>query len=162
MTADSTAASFRNEHARGGQHVEPVDESLELVHAPGHSPDHHVVWDASTDTLFAGDLFLGVKVRVGHEDADPRAELRTLRAMIERKPARMFCGHRGHVPNPVDRLRAKAEWTEQIIEEVERQHAAGMHTTDIARKLLGHPHPIHWFSRGEYSSLHLVRAIIGH
>jgi glyoxylase-like metal-dependent hydrolase (beta-lactamase superfamily II) len=163
MNAPSTSALFdeRHVHASGSQPDDDrLDASLELVHAPGHSPDHHIVWDASTDTLFAGDLFLGVKVRVAHEDADARAELQTLRAMIERKPMRMFCAHRGYVEHPLDMLRAKADWTEQLIDEVERHTASGMSLTETARKLLGHPHSIHWFSRGEYSAIHLVRAIV--
>jgi glyoxylase-like metal-dependent hydrolase (beta-lactamase superfamily II) len=41
-----------------------TDPSLPLLPTPGHSDDHHVVWDETSDTMFAGDLFLGVKVRV--------------------------------------------------------------------------------------------------
>ena len=33
---------------------------LAMVPAPGHSVDHHIVWDADQRTLFSGDLFLGV------------------------------------------------------------------------------------------------------
>src|SRR5436190_10612896 len=29
---------------------------FECIHTPGHSEDHHVVWDAETGTLFSGDL----------------------------------------------------------------------------------------------------------
>lgn len=136
------------------------DESLELVHAPGHSPDHHVVWDNDTDTLFAGDLFLGVKVRVAHDYAEPRREVATLRALAERQPSRMFCGHRGLVPNPVSALRAKANWIESTIADVEQLHAAGLHATEIRRRVLGTRGSVHWFSNGEYSPDNYVQAIL--
>ena len=32
---------------------------LELIPTPGHSTDHHIVWDAERRTIFGGDLFLG-------------------------------------------------------------------------------------------------------
>ena len=37
---------------------------LEPLHTPGHSPDHHVVWDPEREVMFSADLYLAVKVRV--------------------------------------------------------------------------------------------------
>jgi glyoxylase-like metal-dependent hydrolase (beta-lactamase superfamily II) len=39
-----------------GQVVPAGDGSLEVVHTPGHSPDHICLWQASDRTLFCGDL----------------------------------------------------------------------------------------------------------
>ncbi|MCU0619725.1 MAG: MBL fold metallo-hydrolase [Gemmatimonadaceae bacterium] len=58
-----------------------------LVPTPGHTADHHVVWDAATRTLFAGDLFLGVKVRISHHDEDPYA------AFLDEIAQRLRAGH---------------------------------------------------------------------
>ncbi|MFN8580568.1 MAG: MBL fold metallo-hydrolase [Gemmatimonadaceae bacterium] len=70
-------------------------DDLELRSAPGHSPDHHVVWDASTGTLFSADLFIGVRVRVAHSYENPRQIVTSLRtAGASRAPDRMFDAHR--------------------------------------------------------------------
>lgn len=137
-----------------------ADPSLELVATPGHSPDHHVVWDHETRTLFAGDLFLGVKVRVAHTYEDPRAQVASIRAMIARSPARMFCAHRGPVRDPVSALAAKADWLEGTIDEIERLAAAGATAAEIRARVLGERGFTHYVSRGDYSPDNLVRAVV--
>ena len=136
------------------------DASLELVPTPGHSVDHHVVWDHDTATLFAGDLFLGVKVRIAHPYEDPCAAVRSLRAMIARRPLRMFCGHRGAVRDPIGALTAKADWTDALITDIERLHREGADHTEIRRRLLGPRGRVHWISRGDYSPDNIVRAVL--
>lgn len=142
-------------------HIEPFhDASLELLPTPGHSVDHHVVWDHDSATLFAGDLFLGVKVRIAHPYEDPRAAVRSLRAMIARTPRRMFCGHRGLVPDPVGALTAKADWTDALIASIERLHREGAGEAEIRRRALGSRGRVHWISRGDYSPDNVVRAVL--
>ena len=101
----------------------PVDpfrpNDFELRATPGHSDDHHAVWDRETGTLFAADLFLGVRVRVAHANENPRATVRSLRAAIRWDPDRMFDGHRGFVPRPGAALAAKADWMEETIARVD-------------------------------------------
>jgi glyoxylase-like metal-dependent hydrolase (beta-lactamase superfamily II) len=53
--------------------------ALALLHAPGHTSDHHVVWDAERETVFGGDLFIGVKVRIAHPGEDVRGQSAVLR-----------------------------------------------------------------------------------
>jgi glyoxylase-like metal-dependent hydrolase (beta-lactamase superfamily II) len=65
------------------QPVEPFeDDVLQFVSAPGHSPDHHVVWDPERRVLFSGDLFLGVKVRIAHPGENPRELVSSLRCIV--------------------------------------------------------------------------------
>jgi glyoxylase-like metal-dependent hydrolase (beta-lactamase superfamily II) len=137
-----------------------ADQSLELVHTPGHSDDHHVVWDHHTDTLFAGDLFLGVKVRVAHAYERPRDLVASLRAMSGRHPNRLFCAHRGFVANGASALEAKADWLEQVIARVRELHAAGADEREIRQRVFGRRGLVHWFSAGDYSPVNLVRAAL--
>jgi len=140
------------------QSFEPDD--LELLPAPGHSPDHHVVWDKQYGHLFAADLFLGVKVRVAHAYEEPAATVRSLRIMAARQPARMFDAHRGEVPNPVDALLAKADWMDELIGRVVEMSSEGMSVEDIGSRLLGKTTALDLLSRGDYSKLNLVEAIL--
>ena len=66
--------------------------SLEMIHTPGHSGEHHVVWDAERETVFGADLFLGVKVRVTHPwpREDVRAQIASLRAVIALQAEALF------------------------------------------------------------------------
>ena len=136
------------------------DDSLELVSTPGHSHDHHVVWDRHTDTLFAGDLFLGVKVRVAHTYENPRQLVSSLRAMTKRNPKRVFCAHRGLIPNGARALEAKADWLEGIMERIAQLHASGVSDNEIRKRVLGERGLAHWFSVGDYSPDNLVKAAL--
>ena len=134
-------------------------DRLRLVPSPGHSTDHHVVWDENEGTLFGGDLFLGVKVRIAHPGEDPRVLARTLRAVAALGPARLFDAHRGHVPNPVPLLLAKADWTEEMIAAIERRVALGATDSVIVRELFGGESFPGYFSGGDYSRTNFVRAV---
>ena len=138
----------------------PFDPApLELLPTPGHSPDHHAVWDPERATLFGGDLFLGVKVRIAHRHENPRALARSLRAAAALRPRRLFDGHRGLVADPVPALEAKAGWIEDTIAAVERLLDAGWPARRIRDHVLGREELTGIVSCGEYSRTNLVRAV---
>ena len=142
--------------------VVPLDLSaagLTLLPTPGHSADHHAVWDPSAETLFGGDLFLGVKVRVAHPGENPRLLARTLRQVAELRPRRLFDAHRGLVEDATAALLAKADWLEETIGQIDRRVAEGWSDRAIRQDVLGREEPAGYFSRGDYSRLNLVRAV---
>ena len=139
---------------------EPFDPApLVLVATPGHSPDHHAVWDPETETLFGGDLFLGVKVRVAHPDENPRVLVHSLRAGAALRPRRLFDAHRGPVARPAEALAAKADWLEETIAAVDRLLDRGWDDRAIRRAVLGRESLTGYFSAGDYSRTNLVRAV---
>lgn len=131
---------------------------VEVIPMPGHSPEHHVVWDPKSGALFAGDLFLGVKVRIAHEDEDFRSLLISLRKCAAMQPARMFCGHRGLVPNAASALTAKADWLEQTISTIGHRAASGWSDARIVRDVMGGEELTGRVSWGHYSRATFVRA----
>lgn len=133
--------------------------TLECIPTPGHSDDHHAVWDRETGTLFGGDVFIGVKVRGSHANEQPRTLVRSLRRVIALGPQRLFDAHRGLVENPVGLLTAKADWLEETIAAVDALIAEGLDDTSIARRVLGND----WFSRaftaGDYTMRNFVSSV---
>lgn len=132
---------------------------LALVPTPGHSPDHHTVWDAERETLFGGDLFIGVKVRVAHPGEDLRALARSLRAAAALRPRRLFDAHRGLVPDATAALGAKAGWVEDTVAAVEALLARGWPERRVRQTVLGREEFAGYISRGHYSRLNFVRAV---
>jgi glyoxylase-like metal-dependent hydrolase (beta-lactamase superfamily II) len=132
---------------------------LALVRAPGHSPDHRAVWDPRTRTLFGGDLFLGVRVRVAHPGENLHALARSLRAAAALRPFRLFDAHRGLVRDPVASLQAKAAWVEDTVAEVERLLDRGWPAWRVRRAVLGREEFAAYLSLGEYSRGGFVRAV---
>ena len=133
--------------------------SVEMVPTPGHSADHHVSWQPSTRTLFSGDLFLGVAVRVMHEDEDPWQQIESLERAAALGPERMFCAHRGLVPDPVGALRAKAQWIRDTIATVTDAITLGASDSQILTRLLGGESLTGRLSGGEYARRNFVRAV---
>jgi glyoxylase-like metal-dependent hydrolase (beta-lactamase superfamily II) len=140
--------------------IERLDpEDLEVIHTPGHSRDHQVVWDPETETVFTGDLWLGVKSRLMHESEDPYAIVRSLRVVLARNPVRLFDAHRGPIANAITALQARIDWLEETIGEIERRVAAGWSDGAIARDVLGREDLSALVSAGEYAKRNLVRAV---
>ena len=133
---------------------------LELVATPGHSADHHAVWDAERRVLYAGDLWLGIKVRVARPNEDPRAHVASLRRAAALQPRLMFDAHRGVVDDPVASLLAKADWIEESIARIERMAAEGVPERRITREVLGAEDPVAYVSRGDLSKRNFVRAVL--
>ncbi|HKN67770.1 MAG TPA: MBL fold metallo-hydrolase [Gemmatimonadaceae bacterium] len=132
---------------------------LRFVFTPGHSPDHQIVWDSATETLFSGDLWLGVRARVMHSAEDPYRIVESLRAAMALKPARMFDAHRGEVRDPVIALGSKISYLEETIGAIEAKIAAGWSDSAILRDVLGGDEPVAIASRGEYSRMNFVKAV---
>lgn len=133
--------------------------ALQLIATPGHSADHHVVWDAGRETLFSGDLWLGVRARVMHVSEDPFQILQSLRTVLALRPARMFDAHRGEVRDPVAALSAKIGYMEETIAAIREKITAGWSNRAILRAILGGDEPVAVASGGEYSRMNFVRAV---
>ena len=140
--------------------IEPFDpRPLRIIGAPGHCPDHHLVWDAERGTLFSADLWLGVHVKVMHVEEDPRQLVRDLRAAAALAPQRMFDAHRGPVRDPARALTAKADWLDETVGVIEQRMRDGWSDRLIVRTVLGGEERTGFASRGEYARANLVRNV---
>jgi len=133
---------------------------LQTIATPGHSPDHHVVFDPETATLFSADLWLGVRVRIVGSSENPYEIIASLDRAIALEPRRMFDAHRGLVENPVQALNAKRAWLLETVREIERRLLAGESERSIVRSVLGGEERTALVSQGEYSRRNLVRAVV--
>jgi endoribonuclease LACTB2 len=132
---------------------------LQVIATPGHSPDHHIVFDPDTRTMFSADLWLGVRVRIVGSTENPYQITESLTRAIELDPRRMFDAHRGFVENPVDALKAKCHWLQETTARIERRLDAGDSDDAILAEVLGGEERTAFFSQGEYSRRNLVRAV---
>lgn len=87
-----------------GDIVEAGDDALEVVHTPGHSPDHVCLWHAPTRTLFCGDLLIegGTVVIPATKGGRLSDYLRSLERIVALAPARVYPAHGPVIEKPVD------------------------------------------------------------
>lgn len=133
---------------------------LEVIATPGHCDDHLVVWDAERRVVAAGDLFLGVKVRVAHAHESPSSLLESLRRVAALEPVLLLDGHRGVVTNAAALLRAKIDFLEETIGSIRALAERGATAGEIQRRVLGREAFIGVASFGEYSKRALVTAVL--
>lgn len=136
-----------------------LPDGLEAIATPGHSEDHHALWDAQTGTVFGGDLFISVKVRIAHLAESARDTSASLRRIIARQPQRYFDAHRGLLANPVATLTAKADWIDTTIAHAEQLVAEGLDDSSIARRLLGTDRFGRWYTAGDYTMENWIRGV---
>ncbi|MBO8141328.1 MAG: MBL fold metallo-hydrolase [Firmicutes bacterium] len=100
--ADVEAAALAD-----GNEISLGDWRLQVLHTPGHAPDHLSLFVPATGVLFSGDNVLGDgSPWVGPPGGDMAAYLRSLER-LERLPARIIApGHGPPVDEPPSRVRS--------------------------------------------------------
>jgi glyoxylase-like metal-dependent hydrolase (beta-lactamase superfamily II) len=82
------------EPLQDGQRIEAGGGHLEVVHTPGHSPDHVAFFVLGAGALFTGDAVLGRGTSViDPPHGDLSLYLRSLRRMGQLRPVTIYPGH---------------------------------------------------------------------
>jgi glyoxylase-like metal-dependent hydrolase (beta-lactamase superfamily II) len=85
-----------------GDRIDAHDTALEVIHTPGHAPDHVAVWDAESRTLFTGDLVvLGSTVVIpASGGGDLLNYLASLHKILTLAPVRLLPAHGAPIEDP--------------------------------------------------------------
>lgn len=139
------AALYGNTIAVPADRVDVVQDGdaafgLEFFDAPGHARHHYIVWDAATQTVFAGDAF-GIAYEGGPSfpstspvQFDPVATLATYEKIARLDPERICIAHFGVVTD-LDKRRGELQnFLAQFLELAERQPTS---TEDLLSLLAG-------------------------
>jgi glyoxylase-like metal-dependent hydrolase (beta-lactamase superfamily II) len=85
-----------------GQAVIAGDETLVVLHTPGHSPDHIAFWHEASRTVFTGDLVvLGSSVMIHWSRGGDLAQyLASLERLLALEPSRLLPAHGPAIDDP--------------------------------------------------------------
>jgi glyoxylase-like metal-dependent hydrolase (beta-lactamase superfamily II) len=85
-----------------GQVVETGEGRLEVIHTPGHAPDHVCLWHADSRTIFVGDMLVqGTTVMIPASHRGSLAEyLRSLERILALNPRRALPAHGPVIDDP--------------------------------------------------------------
>ena len=143
LTADESQAKLRGDfvlrQTKPTRLLAPGDHigSLEVVAAPGHTPDHIAFWDTRDGTLIAGDAF---QTKAGLAVAGvmrwlfpfpalatwhPLTALETARRLRRLNPTRLAVGHGQVIEDPADLM-------DRAIAEAEQRLSNGQHKEKVA------------------------------
>ena len=114
------------------------DGDFTLLHAPGHSHDMTVVWDAARGALFAADLYLAARLKLMRRDEVWAALQASLKRVLERTEfEHLYCAHRPVPTGGRSALVKKLAWMNTSRERLAAELAAGTPRAELAEKVFG-------------------------
>ncbi len=129
---------------------------FEVVHTPGHSPDHLCLYESQQGWLFTGDLFIGGRDRALRADYSIWQIIASLKRIAELPAVRLFPGSARVRDNPAGELKAKITHLEELGERVLELRRQGWGVPAITRALCGGLMPIELVTLGHFSRRRLV------
>ena len=132
----------------------------QVIETPGHTQDHVAFLNESIGALFSGDLFVTPKPRIVLVDENIMDTWRSLKYVMQYDFDSVYCAHAGLLKNGKEMIQAKIDFIEHIIGEVAHARRSGMTLAAITEQIFPKTAPIVSYSNGEWSSTHIVRAIL--
>ncbi len=95
------------EPLRDGDVIKTGQGPLQVVHTPGHAPDHLCLWHAGSRTVFVGDMLVaGTTVMIPASHRGSLVDyLRSLDRLLSLNPARALPAHGPPIDDPVALIR---------------------------------------------------------
>jgi len=148
--------------------AEPLEDAffagnlrLEVLYAPGHSPDHVVFFEKERGWLFTGDVFIPTRDNVFFGiGVDLKSWIETLRTLSGLHASRMFTGMGVVSRRPSKVLREKANRYSDIAGQVLELRRQGLSEDEIAGRLFPKDRSVRWFTGGDFSAANFVRACL--
>ena len=139
-----------------GERVQTERFTFQVIHTPGHSPDHICLFEPERGWLFSGDAYIGGKDRALREGYDIHGIMASLKALCE-LPVRMIFSGSGTVRGEGQRhLEAKLQYLEELGERILSLHKQGLSPARIRRRVFGRELPIRYVTLGHFSGQRLV------
>lgn len=143
-----------------GDCIKVGDYTLQVIHTPGHSPDHICLYEPEHKMLFTGDLFCGERVKYLRADENFKIILASLKRLERLEIDTIFCAVSGVVTNGGQVLQRKIDFMEKLQEEVRDLNRKGMSPAAIRRRLLGREGMMYYLSAGHFAKQNLVNSIL--
>lgn len=129
---------------------------FQVLHTPGHSPDHIALYEPSEGWAFTGDLFIGGKDRAFRPDYDIGDILNSLRRLASLNISWLFPGSGSVRQNPQAEIASKIAYLEGLRARIREMSAQGLDARQIARRLFGREGSLYYMTGGHFSAVRLV------
>jgi len=141
------------------EYLETGNYRLDVIDAPGHHRDHVVFHEKNKGWLFTGDLYVSRTQAVAFKDENISDAIDSLTRILQLDFDTVFCGHSGVQKNGKEKIRAKLDNYLRLREEVNALREKGLGPEDIDKQLFPKKNLWTYVSRGEWSTLNMVRTV---
>jgi len=118
-----------------GSVIESEHFTLQPIHTPGHSKDHTVFLEEKNGWLFAGDLYLGERIKYFRSDEKIYDQIDSLKNMRKYDFDAIFCAHNPCLENGKSRLEQKLQFLEDIVGRVQLLKEQGLTDNAIINRM---------------------------
>lgn len=143
-----------------GDRLETSTYRFDVLHTPGHAPDHVALFEPDRGWLFSGDLYLAPRLKYLRADEDVHAMIGSLRRVIALEPRVLFCQHRGRVDGAAAALRRKLDFLVELGGRIDDLRDRGLDEGAIARALPWSDLLWRVWTGGQFSKRNFVRAFL--
>ena len=143
-----------------GDAVETDRFRFEVIHTPGHSPDHVCLFEPEQGWLFSGDAYIGGQDRALRAGYDIQQIIASLKRLAELPVRTIFPGSGTVRPNGNEALREKIDYLEDLGRQVRALRVEGLSPRRIRRRVLGRELPIAYVTLGHFSGAHLIDSFL--
>lgn len=140
--------------------VETRQYRFQVIHTPGHSPDHICLFEPDQGWLFSGDAYIGGKDRALREGYDIHGIIASLKKLARLPVQSIFAGSGTVRTNGVQPLQDKIAYLEELGERIRGLRDQGLSARRIRRRVLGRELPITYITLGHFSGLRLVQSYL--
>ena len=134
--------------------------TFELIHTPGHAPDHLALLEKERGWLFSGDLYVMSQPKSIFAFESIPEVIASLEKLLAHDFDTVFCSHAGVLPNGRKRLEEKRNYLLSVQDQVLQKYQDGKPASVIQKELFPSRHVLNYFSFFENSSKHIVTSII--
>jgi glyoxylase-like metal-dependent hydrolase (beta-lactamase superfamily II) len=142
------------------QIIEVGGYTFEVLHTPGHSPDHISLYEPDQKWAFTGDLLLWGPTREVYVDVKIYDAINSLRRLSTLDIDTVFPGHGPPFKNPRSALKKQVKTLEAFEMEISELHERGWDAEEIRNHLFGRERMYVYLCGGKFSALNLVKSYL--
>jgi len=143
-----------------GDSVSTQHFHFEVIHTPGHSPDHICLFEKSHGWLFSGDLFTTIHPNVARPEENQWQIIASLKKVKDLMPQALFPAPGRIISEPIATLEQTIQYLEDLGHRVMELSDKGLSPVEIRQQIFGDEAPIAELTQQQFSSENLVKSYL--
>lgn len=147
--------------------ISPLQESFQtnrytwdVIHTPGHAPDHIALFNREKKWMFGGDLYVQRQPKSMFSFESVPTLIQSLKTLLTYDFSIYICSHVGVIPRGREAIEGKLNYLKMMQKNILTLHEAGLSVNNIRKKLLPERHPLHYLSFLDNSPKHMIRSVL--
>ena len=133
---------------------------LEIIHTPGHAPEHICIYEPKKKWLFTGDLHVG-KLSLETQPFDNLQQImESLKTLTKYDVNEIFCSHEGHISNGNAAIEKKLKYLEDAKALAEQLFSEHVPLPKIVEHVAGKETLMKTITRGHMSKLNGIKSLL--